>query len=60
MGEMELYYDVEKLEVLRPYCFKGFVPETIRCIAPEMYKPTKDGLLVYDPKENMNPMRNPI
>ena len=29
MGEVELYYDEANREVLRAYCFAGFVPETI-------------------------------
>ena len=57
MGEVELYYDEANREVLRVYCFSGFVPDTIRCIAPEMYTPTKNGYMIYNPKENMNPDR---
>lgn len=59
MGDVELYYVEETNEIVRPYVFGGFLPPKIRCIAPEMYKPTKNGYLVFDPKENMNPMRAP-
>lgn len=54
-----MYVDCDTTEVYRAFGFGGILPVDIRCIAPEMYKPTSNEYEVLDPKENMSPIRCP-
>lgn len=55
-----MYVDCDTTEVYRAFGFGGILPVDIRCIAPEMYRTTSNGYEALDPKENMNPMRQPL